>query len=439
MCFNTEARLTIVLRRYVADTGSSNIGVGGFSLADSSSAVPLACESDACQVCNPYDPNGRCLFAKPFCWPGNQSMCGGSISYGGSGSYFNGPYITDVVSFGGFTTRMTFMNMEHAGPDIALRLAALSRDGATVNGGTSHAHVPVLWGPAACRTATCKQSLSLFGAGCMLSVLRRCIGILGLAHEWNAVNPTYVPSFFHTLVQEKQVMDLFGLCLTPKNGGNLDLGFSNSSKYTGELAYMNVTQQRWYNVPLVDIRFNNTSIGMPASSYWFDNDAIGSLIDSGTGVLAFSPAIYSAIIKTLQTNFCHIPCASCLRAACCMKAYPVVFLFVRFVMRACTDVCGDQSKTIFGGYCLSGSSVGVVGQLPDFQFVFTGADGEEMVLTTPATSYMLEQSGSYCWGVTSFSGVNAILGDVFMENFYIEHDRANQRLGFAPVSSACVE
>ena len=32
--------------------------------------------------------------------------------------------------------------------------------------------------------------------------------------------------------------------------------------------------------------------------------------------------------------------------------------------------------------------------------------------------------------------VAQVLGDVFMENFYIVHDRANKRLGFAPVVAA---
>lgn len=34
---------------------------------------------------------------------------------------------------------------------------------------------------------------------------RVAAGILGLAHEWNAVNPTYIPTLYHNLVKDKQV------------------------------------------------------------------------------------------------------------------------------------------------------------------------------------------------------------------------------------------
>lgn len=39
----------------------------------------------------------------------------------------------------------------------------------------------------------------------------------------------------------------------------------------------------------------------------------------------------------------------------------------------------------------------------------------------------------YCLGVAAVPSVGAVLGDVFMENFYIAFDRENNRLGIAPV------
>ena len=59
------------------------------------------------------------------------------------------------------------------------------------------------------------------------------------------MNPTYIPTLFKNLVDSKQVDDKFGLCLTPSNGGTLDLGWVDDTKYTGEMTYINITKQRW--------------------------------------------------------------------------------------------------------------------------------------------------------------------------------------------------
>lgn len=39
-------------------------------------------------------------------------------------------------------------------------------------------------------------------------------------------------------------------------------------------------------------------------------------------------------------------------------------------------------------------------------------------------------------GIGGIPSVGVVLGDVFMENYYIVHDRVNQQVGFAPVNQA---
>jgi len=58
-------------------------------------------------------------------------------------------------------------------------------------------------------------------------------------------------------------------------------------------------------------------------------------------------------------------------------------------------------------------------------------------LPVPPQSYFFHQQGQYCFAVQSVIGIGVVLGDAFMENFYIAHDRANNRVGFAPVAK-CV-
>ena len=93
------------------------------------------------------------------------------------------------------------------------------------------------------------------------------------------------------------------------------------------------------------------------------------------------------------------------------------------------DVCG--TSTIFDGVCYTSKEAPLLQQFPDFEFVFQGADGSDASLFVPAKSYMVEQDGQFCWAQASYSGVNAVLGDVFMENFYIVS-------ACTPLLAACV-
>lgn len=223
------------------------------------------CDSDACRKCNLHGNPSNCLFARPFCSSANASLCGGGISYGGSSSYLGGPWVTDVVDFGGYKTESVVMAISDQFPA----------------GG--------------------------FGLG----------GILGLAHDWNACNPTCVGTVFGDIVEEYKIENKFGLCLTKENGGVLDLGFVDDSKYSGELQYINVTKQRWYNMPLLDIKFNGSSIGVEPYMYHFQNDAIGTFIDSGTSVMLFGPYIYQSIVNLWQDKFCSLPSALAVFCVAC--------------------------------------------------------------------------------------------------------------------------
>ena len=69
-------------------------------------------------------------------------------------------------------------------------------------------------------------------------------------------------------------------------------------------------------------------------------------------------------------------------------------------------MCGTD--TIFDGYCFTAKEAPLLQSFPDFEFVFQGSDGTDVQLNVPASSYMMEQDGSYCWAQGQTTGVNAV-------------------------------
>ena len=320
-----------------------------YDFTASSTAKPILCGTAECNACNLHGNSHECLFAAPFCLPSNTSLCGGSISYGGSSSFIRGPWVTDTV------------RALHRALLCCLWYSCLCASPRSRSADLPPPRV-------SCRSATSCQRRLLRAAGsevrdtcCCCATAERsphsAAGILGLAHEWNAVNPTYIPTLFKNLVDSKQVDDKFGLCLTPSNGGTLDLGWVDDTKYTGEMTYINITKQRWVRqglcvfvsrcsddaaAPLhsttcrcwtsssmalqsgcprartgstttpwapssIGVYIAHTGCG--ASNRYVLMLTTGTLcgIGSGTSVMLFSPVIYSAIQSVWQSNFCHLP------------------------------------------------------------------------------------------------------------------------------------
>lgn len=230
-------------------------------------------------------------------------------------------------------------------------------------------------------------------------------GLLGLATETQAVNPSWAPTIFGNIVSSFGLPDIFGLCLTPTQGGVLDLGFADSAKYSGALQWIPTVQERWYNMALLDVALNNVSIGLPPAVYSYLNDQIGSFIDSGTSAILFGPAIYNSFQALFQSQYCALP-----------------------------QVCGP--KSIFSGNCISDADMaGNLGLFPTISFTFMGEKGAQVHLNVTSQFYLLHTGGSYCLAVASAVGVSAVLGDPFMEPFYIVHDRAQSRVGFGELAS----
>jgi len=158
---------------------------------------------------------------------------------------------------------------------------------------------------------------------------------------------------------------------------------------------------------LLDVLVGGGSIGLPSIVYSYLNDQIGSFIDSGTSIILFGPAIFAAFQSLWQANFCALP-----------------------------GVCGQNHPLLFDGDCLTDAQMGnSLSSFPTVNFIFGGQNNDEVSLAVPSTAYMMHANGQYCFGFQSVPGISAVLGDVFMENFYIVHDRINTRVGFAPITN----
>lgn len=245
------------------------------------------------------------------------------------------------------------------------------------------------------------QQLDQFPAGTQLS------GIVGLAFPANACNPTCQPTIVDSLVGQgvlRPEQNLFGMCLTPTSGGMLDLGYLNSTRYSGaNLLWTPIVVQRWYNIAIFDISIEGQSIGVPPLYYQVTNDIIGSFVDSGTSVLLVGPYTFSAISRLLQAQYSHLP----------------------------------HLAELFTAKCARFDNVSDVNLYPSFEFHIRGLDkvNGDFTVSMRGPNYLVPVSdGIYCFGIASVPSIGVILGDVIMQNYYIAFDRFHSRLGFAPIS-----
>ena len=351
------------------DTGSANTAfpivsctscgtnTKAFDPSKSSTFKAMGCSSSACHQCVPSTSScTECddLFGDSFCSPATPSNCGFGVTYGGGGTAIAGYYGYDKACFGSMCANVTLSLIESQYPPDNLHTGSST-------------------------------------------------GILGLASEFNACNPTCVPPILDEFVSEGQTSNLFSICLTPSNGGVLDFGSIVKDRFSGSIQYVPMSFDRWYNLPLLDIQVGGHSLGLPPFMYTTTNDVIGTFVDSGTSVVLMNPVAFSAFTETFIKFYGNLP--------------------------------GISTKGFFGSApCVAQRSVKPqLDSFPDVTFVMGTATGSPLSLPVPASSYLIPSTGVYCFGFGGIPSVGVVLGDVFMENYYIVHDRVNQQVGFAPV------
>jgi len=358
------------------DTGSSNLALPfqscqtcgpsnapRFIPKKSTTFLPVPCNTKQCNKCSPPDYFGnetKCVFGQPVCTPGpiNKNLCGFGITYGGGSSGITGFIGDDTFCFADQQLCVNHHNI------ILITMETPSGSFSTP---------PIN-------------------------------GILGLAYEMNACNPTCTIPIFDHISRSYGIPNLFAMCLTGSNGGVLDLGAIDTKKYQGQIKYTAVTQKRWWNIHVLDMLVGNTSVRIPSFFYWTTNDVIGGFVDSGTSIVLVAPVIFSAIQNIFQSQYSSLP----------------------GVMNA-----------FFSGGCITDQQMG--NNLKNFPVVSVLVPDMEnpkstFLLSIPPKSYLMHVNGTYCFGIVGNVGTGIVLGDVFMENYYVVFDKKNQRLGFATVS-----
>eukprot|EP01095_Lingulamoeba_sp_RSL-Kostka_P003858 TRINITY_DN14977_c0_g1_i1.p1 TRINITY_DN14977_c0_g1~~TRINITY_DN14977_c0_g1_i1.p1 ORF type:complete len:422 (-),score=152.86 TRINITY_DN14977_c0_g1_i1:174-1439(-) len=227
-------------------------------------------------------------------------------------------------------------------------------------------------------------------------------GIMGFAY--GKISEIGAPTVFETLVNDGQIDNVFSMCLNA-TGGYLTLGEAGTH-HTGNFVYTPIVQEQFYTIYLDDMSVFGNSIGVSADTY----NRFGTIVDSGTTLLILPNAAYSALEDTLKDS-----CGS----------------------NNLVGICGVSNfVNIFNGFCYQMTEQEVM-EYPPIRFTF-GKGNSQIDVSISPKSYLRQ---GYCSDPSYYALAIAkggllsplILGDTFMQNFETVFDRANTRVGFAPV------
>jgi hypothetical protein len=231
-------------------------------------------------------------------------------------------------------------------------------------------------------------------------------GILGLA--WPSLNqdpntPVIVPSFY---AEGAIPENLFAIYLTPDGtGGELSLGEIDTSRYSGNMTWLTLTQQQWWTVNIIGVAVNNVGVVssdrrvLPAPEPTADL----AILDSGTSLIVGPTDSIDQIVREIQS----------------VSGVAISY---------------DSNAQIFAVRCSQ------VKSLPPITFVLADANtGQSYHYTLDGPAYVVA-SLSNDNGVCPLalqeggSGGNSnlwILGDPFLRTFYSVYDYENSRVGLA--------
>ncbi|XP_050321966.1 lysosomal aspartic protease-like [Bactrocera neohumeralis] len=209
-------------------------------------------------------------------------------------------------------------------------------------------------------------------------------GILGMGYQQIAVD-NVVPPFYNLYTQGLIDSPVFAFYLTSNGtstqGGELTLGGVDTNHYVGELTYVPVVSEGYWQFNMDSVIINGEDICSECSA----------IADTGTSLLAVPTDIYENVQNAIGAQ-----------------------------------LSSDEAYYV---------DCSVVSSLPTISF---GIGGTTFSLS--GSDYIVESDdengGVVCMSAFEDAGTNFwILGDVFISKYYTVFDMGNNQVGFAPATS----
>jgi len=208
-------------------------------------------------------------------------------------------------------------------------------------------------------------------------------GIIGMGFEPLSSENATTP--FQNLVQQVGLDPVFSFyfnfAANGGQGGELTIGGYDDTQFTGDIQYIPLTAETYWNINITSVSVNGKDSGVKAQ---------GAIVDTGTTLIIASDPDALAV-NTL------------------IGAKPV--------------------KGQDGVYSLPCSTTG----LPDVVFTFNGNQ-----YTVPPEAYVFSNGDGTCISGISGDGSQVmdgwIIGDVFLRNYYSVFDSGNNQVGFAKLA-----
>ncbi|KAL7952320.1 putative aspartic protease [Trichoderma compactum] len=222
-------------------------------------------------------------------------------------------------------------------------------------------------------------------------------GIIGFGPvdltEDTVSNANTVPTFLDNLYSQGSIStEVLGVSFKPESGsdsddtnGELTLGGTDSSKFTGSLTYFPTLKSGsaapYWGISIASFTYGSTTLASSATG----------IVDTGTTLIYIPTSAYNAFLSAT------------------------------------------------GGRTDSSSSLAVFSRAPTSNFAikfgsttYTLTPSQYLVPTSQYSFYGLSSGKYYAWiNDGGSSGVNTIIGQKFLENYYSVFDTTNGRIGFA--------
>ena len=226
--------------------------------------------------------------------------------------------------------------------------------------------------------------------------------VVGLAYRGLAQpKESPITPWFDVLVGEGVVANVFSmrLCGPGRRGSHIKLGALSSDIAAAKIAFTPITKETYYVIAPPVFSVGKVSVGRATATH-------PTIVDSGSTGLYVPAALFGPMVKAMQAGVTH--------AGLRDKLPPDFFKPYAFKQVTLTDA--------------------ELAALPPLRLeVPRAGGGEAVVLEIPARAYLRRHRGKRYFAVVP-SKEGTTLGAVFMENYDVIFDRANKRIGFAPIT-----